>query len=92
VQVAELLAEHRVPIAVLNACQSAKESASEASLAQRLVEAGVPVTLGMAYSVTVTAVEHAMPVLYEELSRGLPPIEARHTARRVLFDSKARQA
>lgn len=89
---AELLAEHRVPVAVLNACQSAKESASEASLAQRLVEAGVPVTLGMAYSVTVTAVEHAMPVLYEELSCGRPPIEASHTARRVLFDTKARHA
>ncbi|MEV4643240.1 CHAT domain-containing protein, partial [Actinoplanes sp. NPDC049548] len=51
-QVADLLAEHRVPVAVLNACQSAKEPASEASLAQRLVAAGVPVTVGMAYSVT----------------------------------------
>jgi tetratricopeptide (TPR) repeat protein len=89
-QVAQLLAEHRVPVAVLNACQSAKESASEASLAQRLVDAGVPVTVGMAYSVTVTAAQQAMPVLYEELSRGRTPIDASHAARRSLFDVKAR--
>ena len=36
------LAEHRVPVAVLNACQSAMTDASEASLAWHLVEAGVP--------------------------------------------------
>ena len=74
-EVAQLLAEHRVPVAVLNACQSAKESASEASLAQRLVDAGVPVAVGMAYSVTVTAAEQAMPVLYDGLSRGLSPVD-----------------
>jgi CHAT domain-containing protein len=91
-EVAELLAEHRVPVAVLNACQSAKESVSESSLAQRLVEAGVPVAVGMAYSVTVTAAEKAMPVLYEELSHGRGPVEAMHAARRVLFDAKAWQA
>ena len=91
-QVAELLAEHRVPVAVLNACQSAKESVAEASLAQQLAEAGVPVSLGMAYSVTVTAAKTAMSVFYEELSRGLPPVQAGHAARRALYDTKARDA
>ena len=43
---------------------------SEAGLAQRLAEAGVPVTVGMAYSVTVTAAERAMPVLYEQVAPG----------------------
>ena len=38
-QVAGLLAEHRVPVAILNACQSAMQDGSEAGLAQRLVEA-----------------------------------------------------
>lgn len=41
-RVASLLAEHRVAVAVLNACQSAMQSDSEAGLAQRLAEAGVP--------------------------------------------------
>ena len=91
-QVAQLLSEHRVPVAVLNACQSAKESASEASLAQRLVEAGVPVAVGMAYSVTVSAAERAMPALYAGLSRGLTPVAASFEARQALFDQKARQA
>ncbi|BAL89598.1 hypothetical protein AMIS_43780 [Actinoplanes missouriensis 431] len=91
-QVADLLAEHRVPVAVLNACQSAKEPASEASLAQRLVAAGVPVTVGMAYSVTVSAARKAMPLLYTGLSRGDDPVTAMQTARRSLFDDKARQA
>ncbi|MET8148566.1 tetratricopeptide repeat protein [Actinoplanes sp. NPDC049668] len=91
-QVADLLAEHRVPVAVLNACQSAKEPASEASLAQRLVAAGVPVTVGMAYSVTVSAAEKAMPLLYTGLARGDDPVTAMQTARRSLFDDKARRA
>ncbi|MCG5445689.1 CHAT domain-containing protein, partial [Micromonospora sp. NIE79] len=90
--IADLLAEHQVPVAVLNACQSAKEPASEASLAQRLVEAGVPVTVGMAYSVTVSAARQAMPLLYSGLAAGDDPVAAMQTARRSLFDDKTRQA
>ncbi|MEU0547052.1 tetratricopeptide repeat protein [Micromonospora sp. NPDC005979] len=90
--IANLLAEHRVPVAVLNACQSAKEPASEASLAQRLVEAGVPVTVGMAYSVTVSAAKQAMPLVYSGLAAGDDPVSAMQTARRSLFDDKTRQA
>jgi tetratricopeptide (TPR) repeat protein len=91
-QVAGLLAEHRVPVAVLNACQSAMQTASEAGLAQRLAEAGVPVALGMAYSVTVTAAERAMPVLYERVAAGTELTAAVRAARRDLFDHQARRA
>ncbi|MEU4447435.1 tetratricopeptide repeat protein [Actinosynnema sp. NPDC050801] len=91
-EVAALLAEHRVPMAVLNACQSAKQTASEAALAQQLVEAGVPTVVGMAYSVTVSAARAAMPVLYERLSRGVDPDLALRAMRRSLFDERARQA
>jgi tetratricopeptide (TPR) repeat protein len=90
--VASLLAEHRVPVAVLNACQSAMQTVSEAGLAQRLAEAGVPVTVGMAYSVTVTAAENSMPVLYEQLSSGVDPVAAVHAARRELFEHRGRRA
>jgi CHAT domain/NACHT domain len=90
--VASLLAEHRVPVAVLNACQSAMQGGSEASLAQQLVQAGVPVAVGMAWSVTVTAAALAMPVLYGQLARGADPVAALHAARQALHDDPARNA
>jgi tetratricopeptide (TPR) repeat protein len=90
--VALLLAEHRIPVAVLNACQSAMQAGSEASLAQQLVRAGVPVAVGMAYSVTVTAAALAMPVLYDRLGRGADPVAALHAARQALHDEAGRQA
>jgi tetratricopeptide (TPR) repeat protein len=91
--VAALLVEHRVPIAVMNACQSAMQGrGSEASLAQQLVEAGVPVAVGMAYSVTVSAAALMMPVLYERLAAGSDLIGASHVARRRLFDQATRRA
>jgi len=90
--VALLLAEHRIPVAVLNACQSAMQTGSEASLAQQLVQAGVPVAVGMAYSVTVSAAALAMPVLYDRLTRGADPVAALHAARQALHDDASRQA
>ena len=90
--VAALLAEHRIPVAVLNACQSAMQSDSEAGLAQQLAEAGVPVAVGMAYSVTVSAAERAMPVLYRRLADGADLAAAVHAARRELHEHQARQA
>jgi tetratricopeptide (TPR) repeat protein len=90
--VAGLLAEHRVPVAVLNACQSAMQTASEAGLAQRLAEAGLPVAVGMAYSVTVSAAERAMPVLYGRIADGTDLTAAVHAARRDLFEHQGRQA
>ncbi|HYJ21953.1 MAG TPA: CHAT domain-containing protein, partial [Solirubrobacterales bacterium] len=92
-QVADLLVEHRVPAAVLNACQSAMQtSGSEASLAQRLVESGVPVAVGMAYSVTVSAAELMMPIVYKEIADGVEILPAVHTGRRRLFDVRRRGA
>jgi tetratricopeptide (TPR) repeat protein len=90
--VAGLLAEYRVPVAVMNACQSAMQDGSEASLAQHLVAAGVPAAVGMAYSVTVSAAALAMPVLYGELARGAGPVAALHAARQALHDDPARRA
>lgn len=77
-------------MAVLNACQSAMQTASEAGLAQQLVQAGVAV--GMAYSVTVSAAERAMPLLYGRLARGADPLAAIHAVRRELFAHRSRQA
>ncbi|MGW4946370.1 tetratricopeptide repeat protein [Actinoplanes sp. NPDC004185] len=92
VQVAGLLAEHRVAVAVLNACQSAMQTGDEASLAHDLVAAGAPVAVGMAYSVTVSAAMRAMPVLYGRLAAGDDPVRAAFEARRTLHDVKTRRA
>lgn len=89
---ADLLEEHRVPVAILNACQSAMQSGSEAGIAQRLAEAGVPVALGMAYSVTVSAAVRAMPVLYRRIVNGDELAIAVTAARRELRDHRARRA
>lgn len=91
--VADLLAEHRVPMAVLNACQPATRTANEeAALAQQLVEAGVPAVVGMAYPVTVSAAALAMPVLYQRLSRGMEPDLALQAIRRRLYEQRHRRA
>jgi hypothetical protein len=90
--VSDLLARHRVPVAVLNACQSAMDTGSEASLAQQLVQVGVPVAVGMAYSVTVSAAERAMPILYRRLAEGGEPIAAVHAARQELHEHQSRRA
>ncbi|MFC3965943.1 tetratricopeptide repeat protein, partial [Nocardia jiangsuensis] len=90
-QVARLLAEYRVSMAVLNACQSAKQTGNEAALAQQLVVAGVPMVVGMAYSVTVTAAALGVPMLYERLASGIDPDAAVRVMRRELFDNPDRQ-
>ncbi|MFI5842680.1 CHAT domain-containing protein [Catenuloplanes sp. NPDC051500] len=83
--VATLLREHKVTIAMVNACQSARVTENGDGMARSLAAAGVPVAVGMAYSVTVSAVEHAVPVLYEHLADGHTPREAVQAARRELF-------
>ncbi len=91
-QVAKLLAEHRVGVAVLNACQSAMaDAAGEASLALELASAGTAVAVGMAYSVTVSAAARAMPVFYEQLAAGADPVVAGLVMRRHLHDDKTRR-
>ena len=78
-EMANLLLLHRIPLLILNACQSAKELgeqtprqqafpvAEETSLASRLMRAGAQMVLAMSYSVTVTAAEILMKSLYQEI-------------------------
>jgi CHAT domain len=96
-ELAALLLSHQIPIAVLNACQSGKQTgkqigASETSLGSRLMQAGVQMVLAMGYSVTVSAAELMMRTLYQQLF-------ARHelsaticTARQELYNRKERRA
>ena len=92
-EVADLLLAHGIPIVILNACQSGKQTgASEASLAGRLMQAGAQTVLGMGYSVTVTAARLMMPALYRELFEGRTLDQAIRRARAELDADKARRA
>lgn len=97
--VAQLLKAYGVPIAILNACQSAKQLrgknmlgvSAETSLAAQLMEAGVPLTLAMGYSVTVTAAKKLMPILYEAIFAGEAVGEGLRIGRNHLYTNKLRE-
>jgi len=92
-ELAELLLKHKIPIAILNACQSGKQvGAEESSLAARLLEAGIQSALGMAWSVTVSAAERLIPKLYGDLFAGRPLGSAVLAGRRELAADKTRRA
>ena len=92
-EVANLLLAHRIPIVLLNACQSGKQvGASEASLASRLMEAGAQTVVGMRYSVTVSAARLMMPRLYDRLFAGSDLHRAILSARGELDANKQRRA
>ena len=67
-ELARLLLQHQVPIAILNACQSGKQVGDqETSLGSQLMQGGIQTVLAMGYSVTVTAAELLMQRLYQQL-------------------------
>jgi CHAT domain/AAA domain len=92
-ELANLLINHQVPIAILNACQSGKQiGASETSLGSRLMQAGVQMVLAMGYSVTVSAAELLMKILYTHLFASDDLSIAIRHARTELYNHKARRA
>jgi hypothetical protein len=92
-EVSDLLLKHKIAIAILNACQSGKQvGAEESSLAARLLAAGMQSVLGMAWSVTVSAAERLIPMLYGELFAGHALDRAVLAGRQRLHAEKARRA
>ena len=91
--IADLLQRHQVPIAILNACQSGKETGDrESSLGNLLVQAGVQFVLSMGYSVTVSAAELMMRTFYRRLFAQDDLPTAIRNARQELFNVKERRA
>lgn len=93
-EVADLLLDHQIPIAILNACQSGQETgAAETSLGSRLLGAGVQTVVAMGYSVTVSAATQLMGALYRQLFQ-LPHdlLGAIAAGRTALHDEKQRKA
>ncbi len=70
-KVAVALAEGKVPVVVLNACQSGAVGKDlEASVATALLKAGCAAVVAMAYSVYAVAAAEFMAVFYEPCSPG----------------------
>lgn len=70
-RVAQVLDDARVPVVVLNACQSgAIGKELEAAVATRLLAGGASVVVAMAYSVYAVAAAEFMTVFYERLFAG----------------------
>nr|MBA2678744.1 tetratricopeptide repeat protein [Ktedonobacteraceae bacterium] len=92
-EIAHLLLGHRIPIAILNACQSGKQiGASETSIGSRLMHAGVQLVLAMGYSITVSAAMLLMQTLYEQLFANQDLPKAIRQARLELYNHKERLA
>jgi tetratricopeptide (TPR) repeat protein len=90
-KVAAVLAEGRVPVVVLNACQSgAVGKELEASVATALLKAGCAAVVAMAYSVYAVAAAEFMAAFYESLFAGVSVGQAVTAGRRRLFEHDGR--
>ena len=90
-KVAAVLAEGKVPVVVLNACQSgAVGKELEASVATALLKAGCAAVVAMAYSVYVVAAAEFMAAFYESLFAGESVGQAVGAGRRRLFGHDGR--
>jgi tetratricopeptide (TPR) repeat protein len=88
-QLSQLLREHRIPIAVLNACQSAmlSEQAEDAfaSVATALLRAGVRSVVAMGYSLYVSGARQFLPAFYRQLFRTGNVAEATRGGRQAML-------
>jgi tetratricopeptide (TPR) repeat protein len=95
-QLSQLLREHRIPIVVLNACQSAMLGAEAddpfASVATSLLRAGVRSVVAMGYSLYVSAAKQFLPAFYERLFRSGDVSEATRAGRQAMLAEPERRA
>ena len=93
-QLSQLLREHRIPIAVLNACQSAMltEQAEDAfaSVATALLRAGVRSVVAMGYSLYVDGARQFLPAFYLELFRSGNVAQATRSGRQAMYKQPER--
>ena len=90
-KVAAVLAQGKVPVVVLNACQSGAVGKDlEASVATALLKAGCAAVVAMAYSVYAVAAAEFMAAFYESLFTGASVGQAVVAGRRRLFEHDGR--
>jgi len=92
-ELGQALATARVPLFVLNACQSAQEESGAdpySSVAAQLVATGAKGVVAMTYSVYATTAADFMQRFYERLVQGAPLSEAVAAARLRLYTAPDR--
>ena len=89
-----LLREHRIPVMVLNACQSAMvdERAEDAfaSVAASLLRAGIRSVVAMAYSLYVSGAEEFLPAFYRRLFETGKMAEGLRAGRQAMLEKDGR--
>ena len=90
-QLGDLLAQHKIPLVVLEACRSAEmKSIVFRAVAPRLIQAGVGSVLSMGHAVHVEAAKILLDRFYRELARGTSIGHAVVQGRNALMASPAR--
>ena len=91
-ELAQVLQDSGVWMAVLTACQSALGAADDAfsSVAARLIQGGVSAVAAMSASVLVASATRYTEAFYRELSMGTPAATAQERARQALHDDPRR--
>ena len=89
---AQVLQNSRVKLAVLTACQSAMSSADDAisSIAARLIQGGIDAVVAMSASVLVASATIYVEAFYRALVQGTPAPMAQEQARQALHDDPRR--
>ena len=93
-ELANLLTGKRIPVCILNACQSGKQikQQGETSLGSYLMAAGMQIVVAMRYSFTASGAKLMMQQSYQHLFDKKDITTAIRLGRRELFNIKQRQA
>ena len=89
---AQVLLNSRVKLAVLTACQSAMGSAEDvfSSVAARLIQGGIDAVVAMSASVLVASATLYVEAFYRGIAEGIAAPIAQEQARQALYDEPAR--
>jgi hypothetical protein len=85
-----LVREHRIPLVVLEACQSAAEAKPAASVAARMLDEGVTSVVAMTHSVLIATARRFVTAFYRELAEGKRIGTAMLAGQHALYDDDFR--
>jgi tetratricopeptide (TPR) repeat protein len=89
-QLGPLLNNHRIPLVLLEACQSAKAEAGAESVASELLQRGVASVVAMSHSVLVETARRFVAAFYAELAKGQRVGQAMLAGQRALHSDPSR--
>ncbi len=89
-QLGPLLNNYRIPLVLLEACQSAKADAGAESVASELLQRGVASVVAMSHSVLVETARRFVAAFYAELARGQRVGQAMLAGQRALHSDPSR--